>query len=382
MKILVLYEYPQTMGSMSTQGELLYRGLIEQGVQCERSHYQDRKREREWRYRSFRPDVVIGLGWWVDTPQIIREPQQYGLVPVPWLLADGWVANYHADLNSLPLVLTTSRWVAETYQRDGVDIKNFQTLHVGYDPALFFPRTKLDTGVQHVRAMFGVRDSELMIGTVGGDVTSKGAQEMLRALARVDGEFPHWKYVCKSTNSECARNHHEEELALIEELGIPKDKVVYIDDDFSRDFMPYFLNACDIYAAPSRIEGFGMVQVEAMACGTPVISIDAMGPKETIIHGEAGYLARVASEVKLTEEWVTPEMGFEESFQIKFVQPKTFAYRAHEGDLAEYTLRLLTDNELRDRVGRQAASHALANFHYGVLAKRCVDILRETFRMF
>ena len=71
------------------------------------------------------------------------------------------------------------------------------------------------------------------------------------------------------------------------------------------------LNACDIYAAPSRIEGFGMIQVEAMACGKPVVSINVGGPAETIIHNKTGFLAGVAEEVKLTEEWVYPHMGFE-----------------------------------------------------------------------
>ena len=57
--------------------------------------------------------------------------------------------------------------------------------------------------------------------------------------------------------------------------------------------MPYILNAADIYAAPSRLEGFGMIQVEAMSCGIPVISINECGPKETIIHNKTGFLAKV-----------------------------------------------------------------------------------------
>ena len=45
-----------------------------------------------------------------------------------------------------------------------------------------------------------------------------------------------------------------------------------------------------------------MIQVEAMACGKPVISINKGGPAETIIHGKTGFLAGVAEEVKLNEE--------------------------------------------------------------------------------
>ena len=120
-----------------------------------------------------------------------------------------------------------------------------------------------------------------------------------------------------------------------------------------------------------------MIQVEAMACGKPVVSIDAMGPKDTIVHGQTGFLAKVDQTVDLTEEWVTKEMGFKEVFRKKFDKPKTLAYRADVDDLAKFTLDLLRNNELREKIGKQAAQHALDNFQYQNLAQRCVNILKE-----
>mgnify|MGYP001577007499 CR=1 FL=1 len=380
MKILILNELPRLWGGLEIQGELLYRGLRKQGVECKLGYYSHQdysRKEREWLYRTFRPDVVIGVGWWVDTPHIIEEPQSFGSQPVPWLLSDGWVANYHEIISALPLAFVTSRWVKETYQRDAVNTRNFEVLPVGYEAHLFHPLPQLDPRVQEMRRMFGVGNREKMLLTVGGDATSKGAQEMIRAFAQIDKEYSNWKYVCKSTYSECARNNHKEEVALMEEMGLPREKIVYAEDDFSRESMPYLLNACDVYVAPSRIEGFGMVQVEAMACGKPVISIDAMGPKDTIVHGKTGFLAKVGSTIDLTEEWVTKEMGFDHPFRMKFDKPKTLAYRADVDDLANYTLQLLTDGRLREEMGRQAAQHARANFQYQDIAKRCVDMIRE-----
>jgi starch synthase len=381
MKVLILYEYPPNNGSMSTQGHLLYQGLLENGVDAKPCHYQDRPHEKEWFYKIFKPDAVIGIGWWVDTPTIILDPQKFGVQPVPWLLSDGWVANYHEVINALPLVFTTSSWVTEVYKRDGVDVKNFETLHVGYDAKLFHPIPKNDPGVAEIRRRFGVKDHEKMVLTAGGDTTSKGAQEMIAALAKVNKEFSNWKYVCKSTSSECARDHHKEELELMARLGVPAEKVIYIEDDFSRDLMPYVVNACDVYAAPSRIEGFGMIQVEAMACGIPAISIDAMGPRDTILHGQTGFLAKVASTVDLSEEWVYPDMGFDRQFKMQFDKPKTLAYRADTDELAKYTLQLLSDDKLREKMGQAAAKHAAANFQYGHLAKRCADLLKKKLKI-
>lgn len=381
MKILILYEYPNNGGSLSIQGHLLHQGLLEKGVNVLACHYQAKKKEKAWYYKVFKPDLVIGLGWWADTPTIINNPMESGLQPVPWLLADGWIANYHKILSDLPLVFTTSQWVIDTYKRDGVDVKNYEVLHVGYDAQQFKPMPREKESVATIRRMLGVKESEKMILTIGGDVTSKGAQEMIRALAKIDKDYPHYKYVCKASSSKCARDHHQEELQLIKELNLDPKKIIYIEDYFHHDFMPYLLNACDIYAAPSRIEGFGMIQVEAMACGKPVISIDAMGPKDTIISGQTGFLAKVASTVDLTEEWVSKEMGFSEPFKMKFDQPKALAYRADTDDLAKFTLELLTKDDLRAKIGEQAAAHALKNFQYQNLAQRCLDIIQEKLKI-
>jgi alpha-maltose-1-phosphate synthase len=54
------------------------------------------------------PDVVVGVGYWGHTPDLILHPLRYGARPVPWLVADGYIANYVDVLNSLPLILVTS----------------------------------------------------------------------------------------------------------------------------------------------------------------------------------------------------------------------------------------------------------------------------------
>ena len=48
-----------------------------------------------------------------------------------------------------------------------------------------------------VREALGVSPDQIMILTVGGDAASKGAQEVMQALAIIDTKAPDWKYVCK-----------------------------------------------------------------------------------------------------------------------------------------------------------------------------------------
>jgi alpha-maltose-1-phosphate synthase len=374
MKSLVLYAHPPESDGQSLQGHLLYKGILNAGNIAVPCHFRD-STEKEFYLKYGKLDVSFGIGFWGNVPDIVKAPLKYNVTPVPWFNADGWVANYHEDFNKLNLMFTTSEWVRQVYKRDGVDVKNIVPMHIGIDTDLFQPSKNKDY-TKSIRKMLGIEDNEKMILTMGGDVTSKGAQEMFRALAKVDKEFKNWKYVCKSWPSQCAEEWREKELKLVNELGI-EDKVIFIDDEWDQEFMAHIINACDIYAGPSRIEGFGMIQVEAMSCGKPVISINKMGPGETIVHNKTGFLAKVSEEIKLTSEIIVPEMGFKEKGVIKFKEPKTFAYRADIDELAKYTIKLLTEDDLRDKMGKEARKHAVKNFDYNHISNKMWDITKK-----
>ncbi len=127
------------------------------------------------------------------------------------------------------------------------------------------------------------------------------------------------------------------DLELAECLGIA-DRVLYCMDQVSRDFMPYLIAACDIYAAPSRLEGFGMPQIEAGACEKPVLGIAAMAMLETLVHGKTALLAGVAQENRIHEAVLSPgtlgsDPGSEKHARIVFDPPRIADYRADVGDI-------------------------------------------------
>ena len=380
IKIAILHAYPVEPDGLSIQGNLLYKGFKELGQELEVEvmpcHYRP-SFQKEWLLDAWQPDLAIGIGSWSYSPDIIFSPQRKGILPIPWFVANGWVANYHQELGQLPLTFTTSNWVTEAFKRDGVDTTNYRMLPIGYDPAEIKPISKDDPSIKRLRSMLGVQEHEKMILTVGGDVTSKGAQEMFRALAEIDKDFKNWKYVCKHSDSESAVDHNREEEELIEQLGLDRGKIVYLSGMYSHDFMSQLLSASDIYAAPSRLEGFGMIQMEAEACGVPVVSINVGGPVDTIIHGQTGFLAEVGETVELKEEWAYEHMGFDADHKIVFDKPKVFAYRASIADLVKYTHQLLTDDKLRLEMGQAALAHAQKNFHYQQIARTARQMIKE-----
>jgi len=375
MKVLVMYDYPPSPGGLATQGDLLYRGLLEMGVDVHAVHYESAQ-EKEWYYRWFKPDVAVGVGYWGYTPNLILHPQRFGVQPVPWLVADGYIANYQEVLNALPLILVTSNWVKEMYVRDGISGDKIEVLPVGCDTDTFTPYSKDDPKILSVRKALGVSPDQLMILTVGGDAASKGAQEVMQALATIDEKAPDWKYVCKvwpqpRTNLQNLADHQ-----MATDLGIDKN-VIYATNIISRNFMPYLIGACDIYAAPSRLEGFGMPQVEAGACGKPVLSIKAMGMLDTLIHGETAFLAEIARKIVVNEVTLGNESGFEDHHKVVFDVPRTVDFRASVQDIAKYLLVLMKDPALREKMGNAGRERVVANFDYRVVAKRFVQLMHD-----
>ena len=375
MRVLLLYEYPPQPAGLATQGHLLYRGLREIGIDAVPAHITGAL-QKEWLYRVHKPDVAIGVGYWGQLPELVIHPQAHGIPAVPWLVADGWVANYQKELNSLPLIMATSGWVMEAYIRDGVSSDRMVVQPIGCDTEAFHPLPKTHPKVRAVRESLGVADDEKLILTIGGDGASKGAQEMMTALAKINSQYSNWRYICKVWNQQRTEKQNRLDLTLAEELGI-RDKVSYVDGVLSREFMPYLYNACDIYAAPSRQEGFGMPHVEAQACGKPVLSVDAMGIKETVIDGKTGYLARVAKWVSITEGEAGVEAGYPERRVIEFETPKVIAVRANVSDLTERILQLLTNDELAADMGVEGRKHVQKNFDYRNVARHVADLINE-----
>lgn len=375
MKILLLYRYPPQPEGLSTQGDLLYRGLQELGVNV-RAAYFESATEKEWYYRWFQPDVVIGVGYWGYTPHLILHPQRFGVLPVPWLVADGYIANYREVLNALPLILVTSQWVKEVYVRDGIREEILEVLPVGCDTDAFIPRAPDDPQVRAVREMLGVQPDQLLILTVGGDGATKGAREVMKALALIRDHAPDWKYVCKVWPQPHTTQQNALDLEWAERLGLT-DRISYSIDIVSREFMACLMAACEIYAAPSRLEGFGMGQVEANACGKPVVGIRAMGLLDTLVHEETALLARVDVENHITEALLGPESGYAAGHRFVFDAPRIADYRADVNDIATYLLKLMKDPALRTRLGAAGRQRVVEHFHYRVVAQRLLQILAE-----
>ena len=142
------------------------------------------------------------------------------------------------------------------------------------------------------REKLGLEDSEFVVLYVGRIIPQKGLHHLLTAFAK-DIRSRDMKLLIVG-----ARGHfHVQDLTyfnylehLITSLGI-RERVLYLGR-ISREQLPGIYNACDAVAVPTLMEEGGLLltNLEAMACGKPVIAYNSGALREAIIHGKTGML--------------------------------------------------------------------------------------------
>jgi glycosyltransferase involved in cell wall biosynthesis len=111
----------------------------------------------------------------------------------------------------------------------------------------------------------------------------KGYDQVLKALVRVRENFPTVRYILGGRGPDRSRV-----MKLISELGLA-DNVILAGYIPNEELNAHY-NLCDIFAMPSKGEGFGIVFLEALACGKPVIAGNKDGSVDALLNGRLGVL--------------------------------------------------------------------------------------------
>ena len=158
------------------------------------------------------------------------------------------------------------------------------------------------TARQRVRNDLKLDESQAVIGIVGQLTPRKGQLELIRAFAQVLGEIP--RAMLLVVGSSLFNRDHEYEQLLREtsrELGI-SDHVRLLG---ARNDVAVVMQALDLLVVNSSAEPFGLVALEAMACGTPVLAGACDGLTEIIEHGVNGWLVAPRDKEKLVNAIVS-----------------------------------------------------------------------------
>lgn len=222
----------------------------------------------------------------------------------------------------------------------GADASRISVVPCGVDLDLFCPIPP-----DEARRSLGLPPGRRVILFVGRIEPLKGIDTLLRAMALVAPEIPRWQEDLsviiiggapgagvEQSNSELVRLHQ-----LRARLGI--EELVTFQGAQDQDSLVYYYSAAEMVVMPSHYESFGMVALEAMACGTPVVASKVGGLAFSVQDGETGFL-------------------------VPGGDPAALAARIKQ---------LLTDEQLRWRLGQQAARWA-RRYSWPAVADQILDV--------
>lgn len=150
------------------------------------------------------------------------------------------------------------------------------------------------------RRILGLNPAEQIVLYVGRFDPRKGIETLVRAFAQLNQEsntaesngqrpiLPRLLIVGGSDPSQPDGRERQRIEQLVRELGLA-EQTEFVGQ-VGHDRLPLYYTAADVCVVPSEYEPFGLVAIEAMACGTPVVASDVDGLKFTVVPEETGLL--------------------------------------------------------------------------------------------
>lgn len=126
-------------------------------------------------------------------------------------------------------------------------------------------------------------EKQRLVGVIGRITPEKGQDIFIKSIPLILKDHPDTKFLIVGSDTE---KYTEKLNLLANELGIP-DKVVFLG---VRSDIPDIMKMLDVFVLSSLSEPFGLVLVEAMAAGIPVVATQAGGAREIIVNNESGIL--------------------------------------------------------------------------------------------
>lgn len=208
----------------------------------------------------------------------------------------------------------------------------------GVDTSHFYP-----IPADEAKQVIGLKPHDRIVLFVGRIEALKGVDTLIRAMSCLKVEDVHRPVHLAIIGGEPDANPHEMsiEMARLQKLcdELCLDRMVVFLGKRGQDTLPYYYSAAEVVVMPSLYESFGMVALEAMACGTPVIASEVGGLGFLVQDGETGFTVPDGEPDKLCEKLSL----------------------------------LLGDPHLRQTMGRRAAEYALS-YDWEKITTQIVDV--------
>ena len=179
-------------------------------------------------------------------------------------------------------VIVNSSFTQNELMKLGVKASDIVHIEPGVNIDLFKPGLSSD----YLRQRLNIPLDAKIILSVGRYTRRKGFDRLIESVRRLLDEGLETHYVCIGGGED---RHYLLQLAQQQQVA----ERVHFLSDIETEELPYWYNLCDVFAMPNReidgdTEGFGIVFLEAAACGKPVVAGQAGGTENAVVHRKNG----------------------------------------------------------------------------------------------
>jgi glycosyltransferase involved in cell wall biosynthesis len=241
---------------------------------------------------------VLSLGAWEQPNLIIATHLNFAaaaywlksLTGVPyWVVAHGveaWGlerADLRRALRHADRLLAVSKYTSERLiEEQDIAAEKITLLANTFRPADF----RIAAKPEYLLSRYGLKSEQPVILTVArlaAEEKYKGCDRILQALPQIRQSLNQAHYVLVGDGDDRPRLEH-----MVDALGL-RDCVTFAGFVPKNELCDHY-NLCDVFAMPSKGEGFGIVYLEALACGKPVLAGNSDGSVDALLNGELGAL--------------------------------------------------------------------------------------------
>jgi glycogen synthase len=232
----------------------------------------------------------------------------------------------------------TRRDVAKLFQ---IDPARLHIIYNGIDPAEYQAVT-----THGVLDRFGIDSAKPYALFLGRITRQKGIIHLVNAIKHLDPGFQIVLCAGAPDTPEIAA----EMKAAVAQAQSQRDGIIWIDEMLDNKSKIELYSHAGVFVCPSIYEPFGIINLEAMACGRAVVASAVGGIPEVVVHGETGYLIPV-------------EQMSESPFEP--VNPKKFSH-----DLASSINEIMADPAKQKAFGNAGRQRAIDTFSWASIAKQ------------